>query len=90
MVRLGDTDVRIGPLTELAAEHEREDAGEVGLIGDEQQVEQELHMFFEGLRHTDGSVWHVRDRCCLPFRPLDTSFDLADVIEVLVEPRPIA
>src|SRR6185503_8395650 len=40
VVRLGDTDIRIGALAQLASEHEGEHTSQVGLIRDRQQIEQ--------------------------------------------------
>ncbi len=62
MVRLGDADVEIRPLTELASQHECEHTRQVGLIRDEQQVEQELDVFFEGLGHTHRGIRYVGNR----------------------------
>src|SRR5688572_11292774 len=39
VVRLGDTDVRIGALAQLASDHERKDTSQVGLIRDREQIE---------------------------------------------------
>ena len=56
MMRIGHTDLRIGAAAELAADHERHDARDVALIGEQLQVEHQLGMLLEGLRHAGRSI----------------------------------
>ena len=68
-MRLGDTDVRIGPHAELAAHHEREDPRLVGLERERQQVEHQRDVVLERLRHADRRARHVElavARCSRP------------------------
>ena len=84
-------DLRIGPLAQLAVGHERDDARQVGLVGDGQQVVHQRHVFFERLRNADWQCRReARLRAVVRLGPLDSAFDLADVVEILVEPRAIA
>ena len=45
--------MRVGPSTQLSTEHEGEDACDVGLIGQRDQVEHQLHVIFEGIGNTN-------------------------------------
>ena len=90
MVRLGDADVRIRPLTQFASEHEREDTRQVGLIRDRQQIEQQLDVLLERLGHAHRRIRHVEQRFRLLLGALNAPLDLANVIEVLVEARTVA
>ncbi len=45
-------------------------------------------MLAVGFRHADGSV-EIHPRVALALRPLDAPFDLADVLQIVVEPRSV-
>ena len=65
VMRLGDADLRVRPLADLARHHEREHARDVGLVRERQQVEHQLDVLVERLRHADRRVGH-RDRRSSP------------------------
>ena len=90
VVRLGDVDVRIRPHAELAAEHEGEDARLVRLVGERQQVEEQLRVILERLRHADRRLRHHGDLGAgTTLGLLDAALGAAHVLEVLVEARAI-
>ena len=86
VVRFGDADVRIDPLAGVAAHHEREDARDVGLVGQRQQIEQQHHVLFERFGNADRRVGHAQFGRGLLLGPLDPLLDLPDVLEVIAEP----
>ena len=78
--------LRVGAAGQVAGEEQRADAGDVGLERQRQQVELQLDVLVEGLRHADRHL-HVlgRDGRGL-HRNLQPPLDLADVLGVVVEP----
>ena len=84
-------DLRIGPLADLARHHEREDAREIGLEGQRQQIEHQPDVLLERLGHADRRVTRRRQLGLgLLLGRLDPPLDFADVIEILAEPGAIA
>src|ERR1700674_1806717 len=85
MMLLWHARLRVRTLTELARHHEREDAREIGLQRDRDQVEHQRDMLVERLWNTHGGV-RCRDLAgivCL--RTLDPPLDLANVVQVFAE-----
>ena len=58
-MRLGDADVRVRALADLARHHEREHARLVGLECERHQVEQQRDVLDIGFGHTDRCARHV-------------------------------
>ena len=56
VVRARNIELGVGALTRFARHHERENAREVGLVGDSQQVEHQIRMVDEVVRHTERRV----------------------------------
>ena len=84
MVRLGDAEVRIGPAAQLAAQHEGEDAGDVGLEGDGHQVEHQPDVIAVVVGDADRRIGRRDRRGVLPLGALEAELDLADVLQVVV------
>ena len=82
VVLLGDADLRIRPLTELARQHEREHARDVGLIGHRQQVVHQPDVLLERVGHADRRVERHVARG-VRFGALDASLDLTQIVEIL-------
>ena len=94
-----DANLRIRAAAHLPAIHEREDAGDVGLVGQPLQVEHKLDVVAEDLRN--GSRWLVKQAATesadgsLPVRRrrlslLDATLDFAHRIKVFGRPGAIA
>ena len=61
----------------------------VGLVGERQQVEEQLRVILERLRHADRRLRHRELGAGAALGLLDAPLDAAHVLEVLVEPRAI-
>ena len=88
--RLVDPEIREHQLARLAVHHEREDAREVGLIRHRHQLEHDADVLFERRRYPDRCVRHDELFGRLFLGALNPLFDLAHVVEILVQPRAIA
>ena len=71
VVRVGHADRTIRPVAALAADHERDDARQVGLERHRHQVEHQLDVLFEGRRDAgrtvDGGDRAAAGFCCSTF-----------------------
>src|SRR5262249_44354734 len=90
MVRIGDADLRIGSIALLARELECHDAGDIGLKGENLQVEHELRVVGE---HR-GDAYRPAQDGRLVFRygflwTFDLTLNLTNTVEILIEARPI-
>ncbi len=91
VVRLGHADLREGALAQVARQHEGGDSRDVRLKRQRLQIEHQLGVLVERLGHADGSLRHVQDstrRLLLGF--LNPPLDLADVVEIVADPRAVA
>ena len=90
VVRLRHADLRVGAATVLAADHEADDAGQVGLVGQHLQVEHQLRVLVEG----GGNPQRRRDlrQLLIDLRLglLDAALDVAHRLEVFAELQPVA
>ncbi len=87
----GDAAVGEHAVRGVAPELEGEDAGDVGREGQRLQVEHQLDVLFERVGHADRGAGQLARlaRAVLRFDALDAPFDLADVVEVFLQPGPI-
>src|SRR5262249_10840181 len=90
MVRIGDADLRIGSIALLARELECHDAGDIGLKGEDLQVEHELRVVGE----RRGGPYRSIEVRSLVFRhglfgAFDLTLNLTNTVEILIEARPI-
>src|SRR5262245_21243771 len=84
MVRLRNSDLRVGPSILFAAIHERDDTCQIGLECEQLQVIEKLHMRLEPIGNAFGAL-HVRRlsrALCLSI--LDSSFHVTKGFEVVV------
>ena len=83
----GDADLRIGAEVQLAAEHERDDARDVGLEGEPLQVVHQLDVLVEPLRNADRPFERrqLRRRAAL-LDALNPPLDFAHRVDVVVRP----
>ena len=87
-----DAGLRIDAVRDVAAQLEREDARHVRRERDRLQIEHQLDVLFERVGHADRRRRQLaRPRRCVLLRLdlLDAPLDLADVVEVVGEPRAI-
>ena len=89
MVRVGHADLRIRPPADFARQHECADPGQVGLIGQREQIHHQHCMLGVGAGDPHRLVDHGQLPCILRLRHLETSFDVSHRLEILVEPRPV-
>ena len=87
MVPFGDADLRVGAVADLARHHEREHARDVGAVGEREQVVHQPHVLRVLERNAAGRLrdLDVGVRGDLRFRALQTTLDLANALEVVVE-----
>ncbi|HIC53184.1 MAG TPA: hypothetical protein EYO97_05075, partial [Gemmatimonadetes bacterium] len=91
VVRVWHPQVRVGSSTQLATEHEGEDAGDVGLIGEREQVEHQLDVLLVGVGHADRtSQLGKLGVGTLGLSQLDPALERADRVEILGDSRAIA
>ena len=88
MMRIGDADLRIGAAADFPGQHERADAGQVGLVGQRQQVHHQLGVLGVVGRDADRLIDHRQLARVLLLGHLDAPLDVAHRIEVLGELRP--
>src|SRR5262244_729606 len=90
VVRVRDADIRIGTIALLASELERDDARDVGLKGQNLEVEHELRVVGErrGDAYRPLEVGRLVVRHSL-LAPLDLAFDLTYALEILIQTRAI-
>ena len=78
VVRIRHADLRVGLRGQLRGHQERDDAGQVGLVGKHLQVEHHLHVLVERSRDARRRPFHHRQLAVrLRFRPLDAALDVA-------------
>ena len=86
MVRFGHADLRIGPRALFLAEHERDDARQVGLERQQLQVEHQREVILEDRRHAlrliDGRQLDV----ALLLGSLDAPLDVANRLRCIRRP----
>ena len=82
VMAFGDADFRIGAEVQLASEHERRDARDVGAVGQPLQLVHQLHVLVEPLRHALGTIQRRQLGLGTVLDGLDSPFDLADRIDV--------
>ena len=88
---VGHPEVRIGAPAQLAAEHEGEDAGDVGLPREGDQVVHQPDVVLEVVGNADGAGQGRQLRVgALRLRQGDAALEGADGVEVLIEPGPVA
>ena len=85
MVRVRDADLRIRAAADFAREHEGADAGQVGLVGQRQQVHHQLGVLAVVARHADRLIDDRQLPGALLLGHLDAPLGVADRLEVLVE-----
>src|ERR1051325_6846941 len=80
--------LREGAAPGIAAGLEGEDASHVGLEGEHLEVEHQLHVLLERIGHADRRFGQLALGAArvTGFDELDAPLELADVLEVLVEP----
>src|SRR2546429_416049 len=90
MMRIGDADVRIGSIALLARELECDDAGDIGLKGENLQVEHELRVVGEdrGDPYRPIEVWGLVFRYGF-LGAFDLTLNLTNTVEILIEAHPI-
>ena len=85
VVRLRHADLRVGARALLLADHERDDAGQVGLEREELQVEHQLQVILEDRGRAPRLAQLRQFEVVLLLRPLDAPFHVADRFGVLVQ-----
>ena len=90
MVRIGDADLGIGAVAQLARELERHDAGDVALERQHLQVEHQPRVVGERVGHAHRAV-EVGEQVVAGrrLRPLNLPLHLADAVEILLDPGPV-
>ena len=86
VVRVRDADGGIRPVAQLAADQEGDHACDVGLPGEELQVEHQIDVLLEGVGDTEGHREVGRRLQVAPLRPLDAALHVPDRVEVLRHP----
>ena len=87
VVRVGDADLRIGVSADFARQHEGADPGEVGLVGQREQVHHQLGVLGVVGRHADRLLDHRQLARVLLLGHLDAALDVAHRLEILVDLR---
>ena len=87
----GHTAVRVDAARRVAAHLEREDAGRVRGERQRLQVEHQLHVVVERIRHADRRLRHLARLAALVvgLDLLDAAFDLAHFIQVVRQAAPV-
>src|SRR5690606_13940557 len=83
--RIVDTALGINTVADLACDHQRSDARDLGLPGEGQQIEHQFRMRDEAGRYADGLARHVEIPDRRFARQLQAALDLADVFEIALE-----
>src|SRR6516164_8380005 len=91
VMRVLDPDLRIRATGQFTPHHERHHASEVALIGENLQIEHQLHVLFERRWNTSRrlDVGQHRRRA-LSFGGLYPAFDVTNALEVLLDLEPVA
>ncbi len=82
---LGQTDLRVSPLTALSRHHEGGYAGKIRLIRRAHQFEHEGHVFLEVIRNTKRRIHDDRLAALGGLHALNTSLDFPQLLEVVVD-----
>ena len=85
MVRLDDPDLRVRAVTDLAADHERDDPRQVGLQRQDLQIEHQLGMLLERGRHAQRPFDRRQLPRILRRGLLNAPFDIPYRIEIFGE-----
>ena len=85
VVRVGNPDLRIGGAALLAADHVGEDAGDVGLPGEDEEVVHQPRMVLERDGNAGRLVQQRQLAVGLPLGDLDAALDLPDRVEIVAE-----
>ena len=90
VMRVGNPDLGEGSICLLTAHHEGNDAGDIGLEGQNLQVTHQLGMFLVRGGDTDRPLhpWHLQGTLLLGH--LDATLDIANGVGILGQLRPIA
>src|SRR5262245_43977751 len=70
---------------EVARQHEREYAGDVGLIRDGNQIEEQGCMLLECVGYACGGGRNIELSVAVLLAALDASLDFPDVVEIVAE-----
>ena len=84
MVRLGHADLRIGPRALLLADHERDDARQIGLERQHLQVHHQRQVIFEHRRRAQRLLHRRQLDVALLLGHLDAALDVANRLGVFV------
>ena len=86
VVLVRNPDLREGPGTGLASQHQRPDAGDVGLPGEGQQIEHQRGVLLEVLGDVDGAVGQVDLGPIVPrLGASDALLEVAHRVEILAQ-----
>ena len=85
MVRLGHANLRIGTGALFLADHERDDARQVGLKRQHLQVEHQRQVIFEDRRHALRLLHRRQLEVALFLGSLNAPFDVTDRLGVFVD-----
>ena len=88
--RIRDSDVVVGAVRALRGHDVGNDAGEVGLVRECDQVEHQLHLLAEVFLFPDGSIGNLERRHILCRRHLRAPLDLANAFEIAVQHGAVA
>src|SRR5215471_20243177 len=83
MMRIGHADFRIGSITLLPANHEGDDASQIGLICQHLQVIHQLRVLVKSRRDPEGALEHRNFARRLLFRELYAPLDISNSVKVL-------
>ena len=90
VMRLWDADLGIGANAFFTADQERADASQIGLIGNQHEVEHDVGVFFEVSGNTSRLGDHRQVTISLTLGNLDSPLDVAHGIQVAVQLASIA
>src|SRR5262249_56015994 len=85
MERVRNAACREGLTAEVARQHEREYAGDVGLVRDRDQVEEQGCMLLECVRYPCGGSRNIELSISVLFAALDASLDFPDVVDIVAQ-----
>ena len=84
MMAVGDANLRIRPVADLARDHERHDARDIGLVGQRHQVVHQLDVLLVVERHTRRTRRQLQILVALALLgALNPPLNLAHVLEIL-------
>ncbi len=84
MMRFRHADLRIGPWALLLAEHERNDARQIGLEREHLQIHHQRQVIFEHRRRAQRLRQRGQFDVALPLRHLNAALDVANGVGVFV------